>query len=147
MTSTQITIVGNLTDAPEFRITPGGVAAARFSVAVNRRQYDKATGAYKDAGTDFHRVQAWRDLAENIGDTFGKGMRVIVSDTLEQSHWTDEKTGEKKSAWIVTATAAGPDLAWATAKVTKSKRNSGDAPDSQWDNGTSAPAPDWANAQ
>ena len=36
-----ITLVGNITDDPELRFTPGGAAVANFTVAVNRRQPDK----------------------------------------------------------------------------------------------------------
>jgi hypothetical protein len=35
LNSTVITVVGNLTDNPELRFTPAGVAMARFTVAVN----------------------------------------------------------------------------------------------------------------
>ena len=37
LNSTVITVVGNLTDNPELRFTPSGVAMARFTVAVTRR--------------------------------------------------------------------------------------------------------------
>jgi single-strand DNA-binding protein len=145
MNGTPIAITGNLTDDPELKFTPGGAAVCRFSVAVNRRQYDKTTGTWVEAGTDFHRVQAWRGLAENIGDTLAKGMRAVVIGTLEQQQWTDKTTGEKKSAWLITATSAGPDLSFATATVQKVKRADG-PPDDAWANGSST-APNWTGAE
>ena len=132
-----ITIVGNLTEDPELRFTPSGAAVAKFSVAVNRRQFDKQTNEWKDAGTDFHRVTAWRQLAENIAASLGKGMRVVVQGDLRQRHWTDEKTQEKRSAWELNADAVGPDLTWAAAKVTKTSKGQGTAPDDPWATGTS----------
>ncbi|MER5549498.1 single-stranded DNA-binding protein [Streptomyces sp. NPDC002589] len=131
---TPITLVGNLTDDPELRFTPAGVAVAKFSVAVNRRQYDAQAGEWKDSGTDFHRVSAWRTLAENVAGTLTKGMRVMVVGDLRQRTWTDEKTNEKRSAWEVDASAVGPDLAFATATVTKTTRSNGAAPgDEAWE--------------
>ena len=144
---TPITLVGNLTDDPELRFTPAGVAVAKFSVAVNRRTYDAQAGEWKDSGTDFHRVSAWRTLAENVAGTLTKGMRVMVVGDLRQRTWTDEKTNEKRSAWEVDASAVGPDLAFATATVTKTTRSHGGAPgDEAWESAsrtrpaTAAPA-------
>ncbi|GGU53186.1 single-stranded DNA-binding protein [Streptomyces violascens] len=133
MNGTPITIVGNLTDDPELRFTPSGAAVAKFSVAVNRRQFDRQANEWKEAGTDFHRVSVWRDLAEHVAGTLTKGMRVIVVGELRQHSWTDEKTNEKRSAWEVTANSCGPDLTFATATVTKTTRTNGSAPgDDAW---------------
>lgn len=133
MNGTQVTLVGNLTDEPELRFTPNGVAVAKFSVAVNRRQYDRQANEWREAGTDYHRVTVWRQLAENVAGTLSKGMRVVVVGDLRQRSWTDEKTSEKRTAWEVTAEAVGPDLAFATASVSKTGRASGAAPgDETW---------------
>lgn len=130
---TPITIVGNLTDDPELRFTPSGAAVAKFSVAVNRRQFDRQANEWKESGTDFHRVSVWRDLAEHTAETLTKGTRVIVVGDLRQRTWTDEKTNEKRSAWEVTADSVGPDLTFATATVTKTTRTNGSAPgDDTW---------------
>jgi single-strand DNA-binding protein len=149
MTSTPITIVGNLTDDPELRFTPSGAAVVKFSIAVNQQRLNKQTNTWEDAGTDFHRVSAWQYLAQNIAETFTKGMRVVVFGDLAQRHWTDEKTNEKRSAWEVTARAAGPDLKFATAKVNKVKTREGESvgPDDPWATGSKqAPAPAAAGA-
>ncbi|MFG2858585.1 single-stranded DNA-binding protein [Streptomyces mirabilis] len=144
---TPITLVGNLTDDPELRFTPNGVAVAKWSVAVNRRTYDAQAGEWRDAGTDFHRVTAWRSLAENVAGTLSKGMRVVVVGDLRQRSWTDEKTNEKKSAWEIEASAVGPDLAFATATVSKVAKSNGAAPgDEAWESASrtrpaAAPAP------
>ncbi|MFJ3540388.1 single-stranded DNA-binding protein [Streptomyces sp. NPDC090109] len=133
MTSTPIHFVGNLTDDPELRFTPSGAAVVMFSVAINRRTFDRQANEWKDAGTDFHRVTAWNYLAQNAAATLTKGMRVVIVGELRQHHWTDEKTNEKRSAWGVTASAVGPDLTFATATVTKSAKSAkGTAPDDPW---------------
>jgi single-strand DNA-binding protein len=133
--STPITIVGNLTDEPEMRFTPSGAAVVKFSVAVNRRTFDRTTNEWKDAGTSFYRVEAWNKLAENIAATLERGARVVVQGDHRENHWTDEKTQEKKSGWTVTAQAVGAELAFATAKVTKTAPGGARqdaAPDDPW---------------
>ena len=130
---TTLTIVGNLTDDPELRFTPSGVAVAKFTVAVNRRTFDRQANEWKEAGTDFHRITAWRALAENTAGTLTKGMRVVVLGELRSRSWDDQKTGEKRYGWEVEASAVGPDLAFATATVTKTTRSNGAAPgDETW---------------
>jgi single-strand DNA-binding protein len=140
MSSTPITIVGNLTDEPELRFTPSGAAVVKFSIAVNRRTYNRQTNEWADAGTDFHRVKAWNHLAQNIAETLTKGARVLVYGELRQRFWEDETTKQKKSAWEVTASAVGPELTFATATVVKSAKSGGiargDAPDDPWATGS-----------
>ncbi|NEE38380.1 single-stranded DNA-binding protein [Streptomyces sp. SID7982] len=131
--TTPVTIVGNLTDDPELRFTPSGAAVGRFSVAVNRRTYDRQANEWREAGTDFHRVTVWRSLAENVAETLTKGMRVMVVGDLKQRSWNDEKSGEKRFAWEIEASAVGPDLTFATAKVAKVAKSQGSAPgDDAW---------------
>lgn len=131
--TTPITIVGNLTDDPELRFTPSGAAVAKFSVAVNRRTFDRQANEWREAGTDYHRVTAWRSLAENAAGTLARGMRVVVVGDLRQRSWTDEKTNEKRQAWEVTADAIGPELTFATAQVSKAAKSHGAAPgDETW---------------
>lgn len=146
---TPITIVGNLTEDPELRFTPNGVAVARFNVAVNRRTFDRTTNAWTDQGTDYHRVTAWRSLAEGVAESLVKGTRVVVTGTIQQQHWTDEKTQEKRSAWSVTADAVGPDLTFAVAKVTRStKSRDNAAPDDPWASASrTAPAGEGRNSE
>jgi single-strand DNA-binding protein len=145
--STMTTVVGNLTDDPELRFTPSGNAVVKFSVAVNRRTFDRQTNEWKDAGTDFHRVTAWSKLAENIAATLQKGSRAVVYGELRQHHWEDEKTKDKRSAWELNAHAVGPDLTFATATVTKTKAAGATAPDDPWNTAsTQRPAPATAAA-
>jgi single-strand DNA-binding protein len=135
-----ITIVGNLTDEPELRFTPSGAALVKFSVAVNRRTFDRQKNEWTDAGTDFHRVTAWRALAENIAASLSKGSRVIVEGDLQQRHWVDQKTNEKRSAWELNAFTVGADLTWASVAITKTAAAAGrqSAPDDPWNTSTTS---------
>ncbi|MGH2724321.1 MAG: single-stranded DNA-binding protein [Actinomycetota bacterium] len=120
----QVVIVGNLTDDPELRYTPNGAAVANFRVAVNRRYKDQS-GEWKDGETSFFRVNAWRSLGENAAESLTRGSRVVVVGRLRSRSWETQE-GETRSAVEIEADELGPSLRWATAKVEKTQRSSGD---------------------
>ncbi|MGC4855161.1 single-stranded DNA-binding protein [Micromonospora sp. DT4] len=136
LNATAITVVGNLTDDPELRFTSSGVPMARFTVAVNPRVFDKASGEWRDGEPSFYNCTAWRQLAENVAESLSKGVRVIVTGTIAQQRWETDQ-GEKRSTFAVTAEAVGPDLTYATATVRKTVRAG---------NGTVGPDDPWATA-
>ncbi len=123
MSGNSVTIVGNLTRDPELRYTPSGAATCQFGLAVNRRWQNKTNNEWEEA-TSFFNVVAWRELAENIGESLQKGSRVLVTGRLEQRSW-DTPDGEKRSVVEVIADEVGPSLRWATAQVVRNERRSG----------------------
>lgn len=119
MTSTT-SLVGNLTRDPEIRYTKDGVANAVFGVAVNRRWQDRTTQEWEEA-TSFLDVVCWRDLAEHVGLSLVKGMRVVVMGRLEQRTWeTDE--GERRSKVEIVADEIGASLRFATVEIQRVSR-------------------------
>ena len=144
---TQITICGNLTAPPELRFTPAGAAVANFTVASTPRTFDKAKNEFVDGDTLFMRCSAWRELAENIAETFpDKGTRVIVQGRLVQRSYED-RDGQKRTVVELQVDEIGPSLKYASAKVTRAQRSgngggfAGGAPSGQGDpRAGSAPA-------
>ena len=124
MADSSITIVGNLTRDPEIRYTANGAAKASFGVAVSRRWQNRQTQEW-DEQTSFFNVVCWREMAENVAESLGKGSRVVVTGRLEQRSWETEN-GEKRSVVEIVADDVGPSLRWATAQVKKSDRRGGD---------------------
>lgn len=124
MSGNSVTLVGNLTHDPELRYTPAGAATCQFGLAVNRRWQNRQTSEWEEA-TSFFNVVAWREMAENAGETLTKGARVIVTGRLEQRSW-ETPDGEKRSVVEVVADEIGPSLRWATAQVVKNERRPGD---------------------
>lgn len=120
----QVVIVGNLTRDPELRYTPNGAALVKFGVAVSRRVKDDATGQWKDAETSFFDVTAWRSLAENVAETLSQGNRVVVVGRLRTNTW-ETPEGDKRSKVEIEAEEVGPSLKWASAKIEKQSRASG----------------------
>jgi single-strand DNA-binding protein len=123
MADSNVTIVGNITRDPEIRYTANGAAKASFGVAVSRRWQNRNTQEWEEQ-TSFFNVVCWREMAENVAESLGKGSRVVVSGRLEQRSWETEN-GEKRSVVEVVADEIGPSLRWATAQITKNDRRGG----------------------
>jgi hypothetical protein len=75
---TIITVIGNLTDAPELRYTPNGLAVANFTIASTPRTLDRASNEWKDGEALFLRASVWKEYAEHVASTLTKGSRVIA---------------------------------------------------------------------
>jgi len=142
-TDNTVVVVGNLTDDPELRFTPQGVAVANFRIAVSRRMKDES-GQWKDGETSFFRVSCWRQLAENVAESLTRGSRTMVAGRLRMRQWETQE-GEKRSVVEIEADEVGPSLKWATAKVERTSRggagggrDNGGGGGDEW--GTDAPA-------
>ena len=118
-----ITISGNITRDPEMRYTPSGVSKVSFGVAVNRSWRNQQTQEWEEQ-TSFFNVVCWREMAENVTESLGKGSRVVVTGRLEQRSWETEN-GEKRSVVEIVADEVGPSLRWATAQITRNERRGG----------------------
>ncbi len=152
---TQITLVGNLVDAVEMRFTPSGAAVANFRVASTPRNFDKASGEWKDGDAMFLTCTVWRTYAENVAESLQRGMRVIVQGRLKQRSY-ETREGEKRTVYEVDVDEVGPALRSATAKVTKAAKTGGfSAPGApaggyqpaQGGFGQQAPADPWGGQQ
>lgn len=64
----KLILIGNLTKAPETRVTQGGKSVCSFDIAVNDRKGDAT----------FFRVSAWDKLGENCQRFLSKGKKVMV---------------------------------------------------------------------
>lgn len=121
---TTITLVGNLTRDPELRYTPAGAPVCDFTVASTSRTYDKQTNEWKDGDTLFIRCSAWRQLAENVAASIGKGTRVIVTGALKVREY-EKSDGGKGTSVEMSVEEVGPSLKNATAQVARVQRSGG----------------------
>ena len=119
----EVTVAGTLTDDPKLRFTQSGIAVANFTVAANDRRYDQQSGQWTDGDATFLRCTLWRQPAENLVNSVGKGNRVLVTGTLRQRQFEHE--GQKRTVLELDVTEVGPSVRWATAKVTKVTRTDG----------------------
>ena len=87
----KVILIGRLSQDPEMRTTPNGVATTSFSVAVSRN-YTNQNG---ERDTDFFRCVAWRNQAENIAKYCQKGSQVAVEGRLQNRSY-DAQDGTKR---------------------------------------------------
>lgn len=113
-------LVGNLVRDPKLTYSQGNkTPIARFTVAVNEGQGDNEK-------SHFVPVTAFGTLAENLSDSLRKGQRVVMVGRLDTYSKPVEIDGEEKNITMVgfIASAIGPDLRWAVAKVAKVEKDS-----------------------
>ena len=83
-------LVGRLTQDPELRTTPNGIATTRITVAV-----DRIPNANGERVADFINVVVWRRQAENVAKYCTKGSLVGVDGRI-QSRSYDAQDGSKR---------------------------------------------------
>lgn len=96
---------GNLGADP---VLTSPVGEDQRQVADLRVYFDKPvknpeTGEYEDKGGFWLDVSAWDRLADDAMRLLKKGARVRVEGSLKHNVWTDEKSGEEKSKFVLYA--------------------------------------------
>lgn len=87
-------ITGNLARSAELRSTQSGVSVSTFTVAVNERVKDHATGEY-DNRANLIDCTMFGKRAESLNQYLTKGQKVAVEGRLRWNQW--EKDGVKHS--------------------------------------------------
>ena len=93
-------LIGRLGHDPEMTKTPSGVSCAKLNLATNRSWKDDAGNPVEK--TDWHRVVAWRGLADICGQYLKKGALIYIEGRLETRSY-DGKDGKKVYATEVIA--------------------------------------------
>ncbi|MEJ2865311.1 single-stranded DNA-binding protein [Actinomycetospora flava] len=115
MNETTLTIVGNLTDAPELRYLPSGAARAGLTVASTPRRFDRQSGEWTDGDALFLRAVAWGPLAEHAAESLSKGDRVVVTGRLRQRSF-ETAEGQRRQVIELEVDEVGVSLRYATAR-------------------------------
>ena len=92
----QVVLIGRVTRDPELRHTPGGVAVAEMSLAVNRTWFDKSSNEKRES-VSFVEITLWARTAEVACEYLRKGSQCAITGRLEQQSWDDRETGQKRS--------------------------------------------------
>ena len=115
MNETTLTIVGNLTEAPELRFLPSGAPRAGFTVASTPRRFDRQAGAWVDGEALFLRCVAWGPLAEHATESLSRGDRVVAEGRLRQRSF-DTAEGQRRQVIELEVAELGVSLRYATAR-------------------------------
>lgn len=85
----KVILIGHLGRDPEIRYTQDGQAVANFTLATSVEWRDKATGEKRDR-TEWHRIVAFRKLAEICGEYLSKGKQVYIEGRLQTRSWEQD---------------------------------------------------------
>jgi single-strand DNA-binding protein len=96
-----VQLIGNLTRDPELRYTKVGTAVCTFGLATNRSVTNEK--GEKTEAVDFHRIVAWRKLAELCDQYLSKGKKVYVAGRLQSRSFTGTDGTPKTITEVVIA--------------------------------------------
>lgn len=134
-----LTGIGRATADPELRFANNGTAVCTVNLAFNSRRKNPSTQEWEDGDVFFVRATAFKELAESMAESLTRGTEVVVTGRLKTEQWEDRSSGEKRSAVSLLLDGIGPNLRYATAKVSKAERSTAAS--------SSAPASDpWGSA-
>lgn len=89
----KVILVGNLGADPDMRYFQDGTAVCNFSLATSETWTDRQSGEKREK-TEWHRVVAFRKLAEICGQYLRKGSKVYVEGKLQTRSY--EKDGQTR---------------------------------------------------
>lgn len=103
MSVNSVTLTGNITrDAELHKTSATGTAVLDFSIAVNDRRHNSATGEWEDHA-NFFDITVFGKRAETIHTWCTKGTKVAIEGKLRQNVWQDKNTGQNRSRVTIIA--------------------------------------------
>lgn len=117
----KVQILGNVTAAPEVKVTTNGSKVAQFSVATNRQWKNK--DGEKQEDVEFHNVVLWAALADIAEKYVNKGNKVYVEGRLQTRSWETDDGQKRYKTEIV-----GENIILLTPKNSEGPGDSADVP-------------------
>jgi single-strand DNA-binding protein len=123
-----LTLVGWLgTEPRHYPGTNGATPFTTFRMASTRRWFDRDKGVWADGRTEWFTVKSWRSAARNVAESLRKGDPVVVHGRLSTEEWTGPDGS--RTTLVLDAIAIGPDLAYGSARYSRTVHASGAGPD------------------
>lgn len=95
----KVILIGNLGADPEVRYAQSGTAVANFRIATTET-WKKQDGT-KEELTEWHRIVAFKRLAEICGEYLSKGSRVYIEGKIQTRKWQDKNGQDRYTTEIV----------------------------------------------
>ena len=92
-TINKVILIGRLGADPELKYMPSGDPVANFNLATNESYRDKDGNTQEK--TEWHRIVAFKRLAEICGEYLKKGSQVYIEGRIQSRSWED-KNGVKR---------------------------------------------------
>lgn len=94
----KVILIGNVGGDPTIRVTPSGDTVANFSIATTDVWKDK--NGQKQEKTEWHRLVAYRKLAEIIRDYVKTGSSIYIEGRLVSNKYTDKNGIDREAVNI-----------------------------------------------
>ncbi|MFI2708010.1 single-stranded DNA-binding protein, partial [Nocardioides sp. CER28] len=120
MNDTQITVQGFVGGAVSLK-KAGETEVATFRLGCTPRYFNRRTGQWVDAPTQWYTVNAWRGMARNVAGSLVKGDGVSVVGRLNVHSWTAQD-GVERTSLEIEATSVGHDLRHGTTRLVRNER-------------------------
>ena len=88
-----VVLIGRLTRDPELRYTQGGMAVARFALAVDKQLSREKKQEFESKGqptADFINITVWGRMAENCANYLAKGRLTAVNGRIQSGSYKNE---------------------------------------------------------
>ena len=95
----KVILIGNLGNDPEVRYTQAGTPVASFNIATTERW--KGQDGQMQEQTEWHRITAWKGLAEVCGEHLKKGSRVYIEGKLQTRKWQDQNGNDRYTTEVI----------------------------------------------
>ena len=122
-TQSTLTVTGWL--GSDVKFSPGAdgsVPYAWFRLGATRRFYDRATGEWRDAATQWFTVKVWRHVAANVAQSLRKGDPVVVHGRFATDEWAGPDG--PRTTLVIEADALGPDLTFGSSHFARTVSSS-----------------------
>jgi single-strand DNA-binding protein len=97
----KVTLIGNVGRNPEVKVSKNGDSVATFSLATTYSY--RPQGGERVDNTEWHRIVAWRNLADQASKYITKGRKVYVEGRIQSRQYTDQG-GQQRTAYEIVAT-------------------------------------------
>ena len=92
MSVNKVILIGNVGKEPEIRHLESGISVATITLATSERYKDRS-GEQKEI-TEWHTINAWRQLADLAQAYIHKGTQIYVEGRIRSRSW-DDQNGQK----------------------------------------------------
>src|SRR4051794_3374090 len=120
MNDTQISVQGFVGGAVSLKRV-GDTEVATFRLGCTPRYFNKRSGEWADAPTQWYTVSAWRGMARNVATSLVKGDAVMVVGRLNVSVW-QAQDGAERTTLELEATSVGHDLRHGVTRLARNER-------------------------
>ncbi len=95
----KVILVGNLGQDPEMRYLPNGDGVCNFTIATSESW--KGQDGSQQERTEWHRIVAFRKLAEICGEYLKKGKQVYIEGKIKTRSWEDKEGNKRYTTEVV----------------------------------------------